>query len=72
MLVLGVGGQEEVIGEEQVSDDGVEVDENDCQQRGQQDGLDVLCDTADHVAEGVVPHHHVEELCVCVCVCVYV
>ena len=57
-----VGVENEVVPEEDESDDGEEVDEDDGEEGGQQDGAGVAGDRHHHVPQRLFAHHDVEEL----------
>ena len=68
----GVGDQSKIICEEQVSDDGVEIDDDNGEYGSEENGLVVSENTVDHVHQRVVAIDYVNQLCVCVCMCVCV
>ena len=63
-----VDDQSKIICEEQVSDDGVEIDDDNGEYGSEENGLVVPENTVDHVHQRVVAIDYINQLCVGVCV----
>lgn len=61
-MVYGVDWQEEVLREEHVAHNGVNVDEHESEDKGEQDGGEIAGDTASHILERVIALQDVKQL----------
>ena len=48
--------------QEHEADDGEEVDEDDCEDEGEEDGANIPGDRADHVPQRLLPEYEVDQL----------